>query len=86
VITPIAPHNLTVRPVVIPDSNKIKIKVVGRLKDFFVSLDSRSLPIDSSVELSIMREDFHINLIQLEDESYFTTIREKLMWGLDIRN
>jgi len=86
VITPIAPHNLTVRPVVIPDSNKIKIKVVGRLKDFFVSLDSRSLPIDSSIELSVMREDFHINLIQLEDESYFTTIREKLMWGLDIRN
>lgn len=86
VITPIAPHNLTVRPVVIPDSNKIKIKVVGRFKDFFVGLDSRSLPIDSSIELSVMREDFHINLIQLEDESYFTTIREKLMWGLDIRN
>lgn len=86
VITPIAPHNLTVRPVVIPDSSKIKIKVVGRLKDFFVGLDSRSLPIDSSVELTVMREDFHINLIQLEDESYFTTIREKLMWGLDIRN
>ncbi|MCD4682258.1 MAG: NAD kinase [Bacteroidales bacterium] len=86
VITPIAPHNLTVRPIVIPDNSQIKIKVVGRSKEFFVSLDSRSLPVDSSIELTIKREDFKINLIQLEDESYFNTIREKLMWGLDIRN
>jgi len=86
VITPIAPHNLTVRPIVIPDSSQIKVKVVGRTKEFFVSLDSRSLSVDSSIELNVMREDFNINLVQLEDESYFTTIREKLMWGLDIRN
>jgi len=86
VITPIATHNLTVRPVVIPDSSKIRIKVVGRINDYFVSLDSRSLPVESSVELTIVREGFNINLVQLEDENYFNTIREKLMWGLDIRN
>ena len=86
VITPIATHNLTVRPIVIPDNNVIKIKVVGRIKEFFVSLDSRSEPIDSSVELTILKEDFKINLVQMEDETYFTTIREKLLWGLDIRN
>lgn len=86
VITPIATHNLTVRPIVIPDNNEIKVKVVGRIKEFFVSLDSRSLPVHSSIELTITKEDFNINLVQLEDESYFTTIREKLMWGLDIRN
>jgi NAD+ kinase len=86
VITPIATHNLTVRPVVIPDSSKIRIKVVGRINDYFVSLDSRSLPVESSVELTIVKEEFNINLVQLEDENYFNTIREKLMWGLDIRN
>jgi NAD+ kinase len=86
VITPIATHNLTVRPIVIPDNNTIRVKVVGRIKDFFVSLDSRTKQIDSSVELTVQKEDFKISLVQLEDESYFKTIREKLMWGLDIRN
>jgi NAD+ kinase len=86
VITPIATHNLTVRPVVIPDNSQIKIKIVGRIKEFFISLDSRSVTIDSTMELLIKKEEFMINLIQLDDESYFKTIREKLMWGLDMRN
>jgi len=86
VITPIATHNLTVRPIVIPDSSKIRIKVVGRVKEFYVNLDSRSVQVNSSLEFFIKKEEFKINLLQLEDESYFRTIREKLMWGLDIRN
>lgn len=86
VITPIATHNLTVRPIVIPDSSKIRIKVVGRVKEFYVNLDSRSVLVNSSFEFFIKKEEFKINLLQLEDESYFRTIREKLMWGLDIRN
>jgi NAD+ kinase len=86
VITPIATHNLTVRPVVIPDNSEIKIKVVGREKEVIISLDSRSVPVDSSTEFIIKKEDFMINLVQLDDESYFKTIREKLMWGLDLRN
>jgi len=86
VITPIATHNLTVRPIVIPDSSKIRIKVVGRVKDFYVNLDSRSVQVNSSFEFIIKREKFKINLLELEDESYFRTIREKLLWGLDIRN
>lgn len=85
-ITPIATHNLTVRPIVIPDNSQIKIKIVGRTKEFFVGLDSRSEIVDSSVELTVKKEEFKLNLIQLEDENYFTTIREKLMWGLDVRN
>lgn len=85
-ITPIATHNLTVRPIVIPDNSQIKIKIVGRTKEFFVGLDSRSEIVDSSVELTVKKEKFKLNLIQLEDENYFTTIREKLMWGLDVRN
>jgi NAD+ kinase len=86
VITPIATHNLTVRPVVIPDNSTIKIKIVSSIKKYYISLDSRSVELDSNIELSIKKEDFMINLIQLDDESYFKTIREKLMWGLDLRN
>jgi NAD+ kinase len=86
VITPIATHNLTVRPIVIPDSSKIRINVVGRISEFHINLDSRSVLTDNSVEFMIKKEDFKINLLQLEGESYFKTIREKLMWGLDIRN
>ena len=86
VITPIATHNLTVRPVVIPDNSKIQIKVVGRMKEFFISLDSRSVAVDSNTELNICKEEFSINLVQMENENFFQTIREKLMWGLDIRN
>lgn len=86
VITPIATHNLTVRPIVIPDSSKIRIKVVGRIKDFYVNVDSRSIQVNSSYEFFLKKESFKINLLQLEDESYFKTIRDKLLWGLDIRN
>lgn len=86
VITPIATHNLTVRPIVIPDSSKIRIKVVGRNPEFHINLDSRSALTDDRVEFVISKENFKVNLLQLEGESYFSTIREKLMWGLDIRN
>jgi len=86
VITPIATHNLTVRPVVIPDNCEIKIKIVGRISEFYVSLDSRSVSCNSETELIIKKEDFIVNLVQLDNESYFKTIREKLMWGLDLRN
>jgi len=86
VITPIASHNLTVRPIVIPDSSEIRIKVVGRNPEFHINLDSHSVITDNSVDFTIKKEKFKINLIQLEGESYFKTIREKLLWGLDIRN
>ena len=86
VITPIAAHNLTVRPVVIPDNSIIRIKVIGRIHEYIVSLDSRTEAMDSGEELVISKEQFKIKLVQLDDESYFKTIREKLLWGLDIRN
>ncbi len=86
IITPIATHNLTVRPVVIPDDKIIKLNIRGRGKNFLVSLDSRTESIDSSFELIIKKEKFTVNLIQMRDRTIFTTIRNKLMWGLDIRN
>ena len=86
VITPIATHNLTVRPVVISDNCKIRIKAEGRDKNFFVSLDSRFEKIDSSMEIEIEKCDFEVNLVQLENKDFFSAIREKLKWGLDVRN
>ena len=86
VITPIATHNLTVRPVVISDNCKIRIKAEGRDKNFFVSLDSRFEKIDSSMEIEIEKCDFEVNLVQLKNKDFFSAIREKLKWGLDVRN
>lgn len=86
VITPVSPHNLTVRPIVVSDSSEISFKVEGRSKKFLVSLDSRIAVIDNSVKLKIVKEGFKVNLILIEGEHYFKTLREKLNWGLDVRN
>lgn len=86
VITPIAPHNLTVRPIVIPDNSQIRIIAEGRDKQFLTSLDSRTATISSKIELVLEKAEFMINLVQLEGQNFYTTIREKLNWGLDIRN
>lgn len=85
VITPIATHNLTVRPVVIPDSSEIKVRVEGRMSQFLVGLDSRYETIDATTEMIIRKEKFYINLVQRLNDNFFTTIRQKLMWGRDIR-
>lgn len=86
VITPVSPHNLTVRPIVVSDSSEITFQVQGRSKKFLVSLDSRIASVDASIKLKITKADFKVNLIQLEGQHYFKTLREKLNWGLDIRN
>jgi NAD+ kinase len=86
VLTPIAPHNLNVRPLVISDSNVITLKVEGRSSQYLASLDSRTKTIDSSVELTLQKADFYLNIIKLENQNFFNTIRNKLLWGLDSRN
>ncbi|MFH1119080.1 MAG: NAD kinase [Bacteroidota bacterium] len=86
VITPIAPHNLTVRPVVIPDKSVIKIKVDGRMSQYMAGIDSKSVVIDSSSEMIVRKAPFFINLVQRNNDNFFTTIRQKLLWGHDIRN
>lgn len=86
VITPIAPHNLNVRPIVVSDKNIISLEVEGRSQYFLASLDSRSVTIDSSVQLAVRRADFPLNLIKLDNENFMGTLRNKLMWGLDSRN
>jgi len=87
VITPIAPHNLTVRPIVVPDDRTIRLKIEGRgAEEFLCTLDSRSVTIGNSVELIIKKADFELNVIQTEKQNFLSTIRNKMMWGLDGRN
>jgi NAD+ kinase len=85
IITPIAPHNLTVRPIVVSNNKEIRFTVTGRNEDFNVSLDSRGAQIPSGSEIRIRKANFRINLINLEGQNFFTTLRNKMMWGIDRR-
>lgn len=86
IITPIAPHNLNVRPIVLSDKNSIKLKVADKDQLALVSLDSRFRAFDASISLLIKKADFKINLIEPQSHSFISTIRTKLMWGIDKRN
>lgn len=86
VITPIASHNLTVRPIVVPDDSRIRIVVDSADNEFYVSLDSRIVTVSRSCELHVSRADFTIRLLRMSNRNFFQTLREKLKWGLDIRN
>jgi NAD+ kinase len=86
VITPIAPHNLNARPLVINDDTEIRLKVEGRSKEYLLSLDSRIVTLSSVNEITIRKSNFGINLVELTDESFLNTLRKKLLWGEDRRN
>lgn len=85
-ITPIAAHNLSVRPVVIPGTSSVKIKVGGRCDAFALGLDSRIVLADKSMNIEIKKTDFTFNMIRMPDKNFFETIRKKLLWGNDLRN
>lgn len=85
-ITPICPHNMSVRPVVANDASELSFEVDSRASDFQVFMDSRKMTVGTGTQLRIRKEDFPINLVRLNNESYFGTLRNKLMWGLDTRN
>lgn len=86
VVTPVSPHNLTARPIVVSDRSELTFRIEGRSKKFLVSLDSRFETVDESVKLKIKKERFKAHLIQLPGQHYFKTLRQKLNWGLDMRN
>lgn len=86
IITPIAPHNLNARPLVIPDHLEIKLKISGRENQYLISLDSRLESLDKDTVLKIRKADFNIKLVWLENDSFITTLRKKLLWGQDKRN
>lgn len=86
IITPIAPHNLNVRPLIIPDSKKIKLVMEGRGNEFMVSLDSRNTSVNEKTELIIEKEEFKAHIVRIQGQSFASTLRNKLYWGHDIRN
>ena len=86
VITPVAPHNLNVRPIIVDSNAVISFEVEGRSESFLCTLDSRYETIDTSFQLAVRKEDFSISLIRLNDVNFMNTIRSKLMWGADQRN
>lgn len=86
VITPIAPHNLNARPLLIPDDTEIKLKVSGREDQYLVSLDSRIATLDNNSELTIKKTPFQINMVEIPGETFLKTLRNKLLWGEDKRN
>lgn len=86
VITPIAPHNLNARPLVIPDDTVIRLKVTGREEHYLVSLDSRIATVKNKSELTIRKNPFKIKMVEIQDETFLKTLRNKLLWGEDKRN
>ena len=86
VITPIAPHNLNARPLVIPDKTEIVLKVSGREALYLVSLDSRIATMNNETILTIKKTPFKINMVEIQDETFLKTLRNKLLWGMDKRN
>ncbi len=86
VITPIAPHSLSVRPLVIPEETKIKLKIASRTNEVLLSLDSRLTTIVNHTEINIKKCDFTIKTAQLNNQTFIKTLREKLLWGEDKRN
>ena len=86
VITPVAPHNLNIRPIVVPDNNIISFEVEGRTDGFLCTLDSRREFVTKEIQLAVRKEEFGINLIRLNENNFLQTLRNKLSWGLDVRN
>ena len=86
VITPVAPHNLNVRPVVISDDSVISFEIEGRTDNFLCTLDSRFETISSEHYLAVRKNDFNVRIVQLQDYGFMETIRNKLAWGMDQRN
>ena len=86
VITPIAPHHLNTRPIIVPDNNVISFEVESRAEDFLCTLDARREVVNNSVQLAIRKESFTIKLIRFKENSFLSTLRSKLSWGFDKRN
>jgi NAD+ kinase len=86
VITPVAPHNLNVRPMVVSDNVVLSFEVTGRGDSFLCTLDSRAKAIDSSFQLAVKKASFSAHIIRLTDQSFLTALKTKLNWGSDQRN
>ena len=85
-LTPIAPHNLSARPLIIPDSTTVTLRVNGREDQFLMSLDSRIVTLSNTTTVIVKKADFVIKMVELLDETFLATLRKKLLWGEDRRN
>ncbi|HQW12464.1 MAG TPA: NAD kinase [Saprospiraceae bacterium] len=86
ILTPIAPHNLNVRPLVLPDRSKIEFTIEGRTENFLCTLDSRYETVTNATRLTLSKAPFCISMVKLKEVTFLGTMREKLMWGRDTRN
>lgn len=86
IIIPIASHHLTVRPVLVPQDVKIEMKIEGRGNKFMVSADHKSYPIDLPAKLTVQKSDFEISVVKFNGHNFYSTLRNRLMWGVDPRN
>lgn len=86
VITPVAPHNLNIRPIIVPDNTIISFELEGRTDGFLITLDSRRELVSKEVQLAVKKESFDIKLIRMNENHFLQTLRNKLSWGLDKRN
>ena len=85
VLTPIAPHNLNARPLVISDNKQIEISINGRENEYFVSADSQIFSVNINSKINISKAPYFLKMVEFEEDSYINTLREKLMWGKDRR-
>jgi len=85
-ITPIAPHNLSIRPLIINDDIVIKLKIDSRENEFLLSMDSRVVTLPTTTEVFVKKSDFELHMIELDNENFLKTLRDKLLWGKDARN
>ena len=86
VINPVAPHNLTQRPIVVSDDCIISFEIEGRSNQFLCTLDSRIETVDSNIQMAVKKADFTIKILRIETDDFMTTLRNKMMWGIDKRN
>jgi NAD+ kinase len=86
VITPIAPHNLNVRPFVVPDSHPIRLVAEARGGKCLLNLDSRSVTLEAGIGITVSRAPFSVKLVHLDGHDFMSTLRTKLTWGLDVRS
>ena len=86
IVTPIAPHNLNIRPFILSDKMEIKLKVSSRVNEFLLSLDSRQYSCDISTEITLKKADYKVKLVQEQENTYLKTLKNKLLWGNDSRN
>lgn len=86
VITPVSPHNLNVRPLIFSADSELELEIESRTEKYILSCDSKNETLTTATKLHIKRAPFSVNLIRLASDSFFGTLREKLLWGLDVRN